>query len=70
MKEDKFLIITGVSGSGKTVTIRFLEDLGYYCMDNLPSKLIPSFIKLWLEKEVKIGKVAIVVDIRKAGFST
>jgi len=70
VKDDKFLIITGVSGSGKTVTSRFLEDLGYYCMDNLPSKLIPSFIKLWREKEVEIGKVAIVVDVRESGFST
>lgn len=70
MKDEKFLIITGVSGSGKTVTSRFLEDLGYYCMDNLPSKLIPSFIKLWREKEVEIGPVAIVVDVRESGFST
>lgn len=70
MKDEKFLIITGVSGSGKTVTSRFLEDLGYYCMDNLPSKLIPSFVKLWREKEVEIGPVAIVVDVRESGFST
>ncbi len=70
MKDDKFLIITGVSGSGKTVTSRFLEDLGFYCMDNLPSKLILSFVKLWRKKEVEIGKVAIVVDVRESGFST
>ena len=70
MKDAKFLIITGVSGSGKTVTSRFLEDLGYYCMDNLPSKLIPSFVKLWSKKEVEIGKVALVVDVRESGFST
>ncbi len=70
MKDDRFLIITGVSGSGKTVVSRFLEDLGYYCMDNLPSKLIPSFVKLWRKKEVEIGKVALVVDVRESGFST
>lgn len=70
MKQDKFLIITGLSGSGKTVTSRFLEDLGYYCVDNLPSKLIPSFVKLWSKKEVEIDKVALVVDVREAGFST
>lgn len=70
MKDDKFLIITGVSGSGKTITSRFLEDLGFYCMDNLPSKLILSFIKLWRKKEVEIGKVALVVDVRESGFST
>ncbi|MCJ7581261.1 MAG: RNase adapter RapZ [Candidatus Aminicenantes bacterium] len=70
MKDEKFLIITGVSGSGKTVASRFLEDLGYYCIDNLPSKLIPSFVKLWSKKEVEIGKVALVVDVREPGFST
>ena len=70
MRDDRFLIITGVSGSGKTVASRFLEDLGYYCMDNLPSKLIPNFVKLWSDKEVEIGKVALVLDVRESGFST
>ncbi len=70
MKADKFLIITGVSGSGKSVTSRFFEDLGFYCMDNLPSKLILSFVKLWRKKEVEIDKVALVVDVRESGFST
>jgi len=70
VKDDRFLIITGLSGSGKTVVSRFLEDLGYYCIDNLPAKLIPSFIKLWTRKEVEIEKVALVVDIREAGFTT
>ena len=69
MKDDRLLIITGLSGSGKTVTSRFLEDLGYYCVDNLPAKLIPSFIDLWRRKDVGIEKVALVVDIREAGFS-
>ena len=69
MKDDRFLIITGLSGSGKTVVSRFLEDLGYYCVDNLPTKLIPSFVDLWKRKEVEIEKVALVVDIREAGFT-
>ena len=69
MRNDNFLIITGLSGSGKTVVSRFLEDLGYYCMDNLPVKLIPSFVDLWMRKEVEIRKVALVVDIREAGFT-
>ena len=64
------MIITGLSGSGKTVVSRFLEDLGYYCIDNLPSKLIPIFVDLWARKEVEIDRVALVVDIREAGFST
>lgn len=70
MRDDSLLIITGLSGSGKTVVSHFLEDLGYYCMDNLPAKLIPSFVDLWMRKEVEIGKVALVVDIREAGFPT
>lgn len=70
MSDDRFFIITGLSGSGKSVVSRFLEDLGYYCMDNLPAKLIPSFVDLWMRKEVEIGKVALVVDIREAGFNT
>lgn len=69
MKDDRFLIITGLSGSGKTVVSRFLEDLGYYCIDNLPSKLIPNLVELWTRKEVEIEKVALVVDIREAEFS-
>ena len=70
MRDDRFLIITGLSGSGKTVVSRFLEDLGYYCIDNLPAKLIPSLVILWTRKEVEIEKVALVIDIREAGFTT
>jgi len=62
------LIITGLSGSGKTCVSRFLEDLGYYCIDNLPAKLIPTFVDLWMREEFKIEKVALVVDIREEGF--
>ena len=69
MKDDRFLIITGLSGSGKTVVSRFLEDFGYYCIDNLPSKLIPNLVELWTRKESEIEKIALVVDIREAGFS-
>lgn len=70
MRDARFLIITGLSGSGKTVVSHFLEDLSYYCVDNLPAKLIPSFVDLWTRKEVEIEKVALVVDIREAGFAT
>jgi UPF0042 nucleotide-binding protein len=70
MKDDRFLIITGLSGSGKTVVSHFLEDLGYYCVDNLPAKLIPIFLELWMRKEVEIEKVAFIVDIREHGFLT
>ncbi len=70
VSDDRFLIITGLSGSGKTIVSRFLEDMGYYCIDNLPAKLIPNFVELWKKKEVEIEKVALVVDIREAGFKT
>jgi len=70
MKDNRFIIITGLSGSGKTVVSRFLEDMGYYCMDNLPAQLIPDFVDLWMRKEVEIAKVALVVDIREPGFTT
>jgi len=66
--EDRFLIITGLSGSGKTSVSRFLEDFGYYCLDNLPTKLIPSFVDLWKRREVEIEKVALTLDIREASF--
>ncbi len=68
MTDYNFLIITGLSGSGKTIASRFFEDFGYYCMDNIPAKLIPNFVELWRKKEFQIDKVAFVVDIREAGF--
>jgi len=68
MKDDRFLIVTGISGSGKTVVSHFLEDLGYYCVDNLPAKLIPSLVEFWLREEVEIRKVALIVDMREPGF--
>jgi RNase adapter protein RapZ len=68
MKDNRFLIVTGMSGSGKTAVSHFLEDLGYYCVDNLPAKLIPSLVDLWLREEVEIRKVALIVDIREPGF--
>ena len=67
-KDNRFLIVTGLSGSGKTVVSRFLEDLGYYCVDNLPAKLIPSFVDLWQTRQVEIERVALVVDIREPSF--
>ena len=67
-KDNRFVILTGLSGSGKTVVSRFLEDLGYYCVDNLPAKLILNFVDLWQKKKVEIERVALVVDIREPTF--
>lgn len=70
MSDNRFIIVTGLSGSGKTVVSHCLEDCGYYCVDNLPAKLIPAFLGLWLKKKVEIDKVALVLDIREPQFVT
>ncbi|NLG33469.1 MAG: RNase adapter RapZ [Syntrophomonadaceae bacterium] len=62
------LIITGLSGAGKTQAINCLEDIGYYCVDNLPPALIPKFVELSLQSEGRINKVALVIDIRGGDF--
>ena len=65
----RFVILTGLSGSGKTQAIRALEDLGYFCVDNLPVELIPTLAQLASRGEGDgLGKVAIVVDVRERGF--
>ncbi|MGI6112511.1 MAG: RNase adapter RapZ [Mahellales bacterium] len=64
----RFLIVTGLSGAGKSQTLRYLEDMGYFCIDNLPPKLIPKFAELCYQSEGKIERVAIVVDIRGGEF--
>ncbi|HEY7290582.1 MAG TPA: RNase adapter RapZ [Vicinamibacterales bacterium] len=63
-----FIILTGLSGSGKSQAIRALEDLGYFCVDNLPTTLIPTLAKLSQRAGGDIDKVAIVVDVREGGF--
>ena len=63
-----FVILTGLSGSGKTQAIRALEDLGYFCVDNLPTQMIPSMAELATREDAGAGKVAIVVDVREGGF--
>jgi UPF0042 nucleotide-binding protein len=71
MKKQKpadFIVVTGLSGSGKTVVSRYLEDMGYYCVDNLPAKLIPELVNLWQRRKVEIDKIALVVDIREPNF--
>lgn len=61
---NEILILSGVSGSGKSTAVKALEDIDYYCVDNLPPALIKDFIDLYLDTEDIIGKVAIVIDIR------
>lgn len=60
----RFLIITGVSGAGKSLVVKYLEDLGFFCVDNLPPVLIPKFAEICGQSRGKINKIALVIDIR------
>ncbi|MBL4936290.1 RNase adapter RapZ [Clostridium sp. YIM B02515] len=64
----RFVIITGLSGAGKTQAIRCLEDLGFFCVDNLPATLIPKFAESCFQTDGKIDKIALVIDIRGGSF--
>ncbi|MFZ5945732.1 MAG: RNase adapter RapZ [Bacillota bacterium] len=68
MSSVKVLIITGLSGAGKTQAVRSLEDLGYFCVDNLPPSLIPKFAELCSQSKGEVTKVALVIDIRGGQF--
>lgn len=60
----QYTIVTGMSGSGKTRVIRYLEDMGYFCIDNMPPMLIPKFAEMLTSVNGKFNNVALVVDIR------
>jgi len=62
----KFIIVTGMSGSGKTVTLKLLEDYGYYCADNLPVELIGKFVELLESSSIGNIGAAIGIDIRSS----
>jgi RNase adapter protein RapZ len=64
----RFVILTGLSGSGKTHALRALEDLGYLCVDNLPTLLIPTLAELASRADAGLEKVAIVADVREGAF--
>ncbi|RDY23090.1 RNase adapter RapZ [Romboutsia maritimum] len=64
----KFVIVTGLSGSGKSETMRALEDMGFYCVDNLPPALITKFAELCYQPNSSIDKVALGIDIRGRKF--
>lgn len=64
----RFVVLTGLSGAGKSQAIRALEDLGYFCVDNLPTMLIPTMADLASRAGSELEKVAIVVDVREGSF--
>ena len=66
----RFVVLTGVSGSGKSQAIRALEDLGYFCVDNLPVSLLPMLAELTLRAGSEIARAAVVVDVREGKLLT
>ncbi|MBT1022104.1 RNase adaptor protein RapZ, partial [Enterococcus faecium] len=63
----QLVIITGMSGAGKTVAIQSFEDMGYFCIDNMPPRLIPKFWEL-IKESGKVTKMALGVDLRSRSF--
>ena len=66
----QLLIVTGMSGAGKSSVMDVMEDIGYYCIDNIPPKLISKFVDLCRQSESEISKVAVAVDIRTGDMFT
>jgi RNase adapter protein RapZ len=67
-QEVNMVVITGMSGAGKSVAMQSLEDQGYFCIDNLPPILLPKFAELLKESKSKYHKVAVVIDLRGREF--
>jgi len=70
MKNPRIVIITGLSGSGKSTALRALEDIGFFCVDNLPVVLLPKFLTITMFSSPDIKKVAMVMDLRERSFLT
>ncbi|MCH3971834.1 MAG: RNase adapter RapZ [Oscillospiraceae bacterium] len=63
-----FIIVTGLSGAGKSRAVHAMEDIGFYCMDNIPPKLIPAVYDLCMQAKDSLSHVAVVTDIRGGGM--
>lgn len=68
MQNLRVVIITGLSGSGKSTALRALEDIGFFCVDNLPVVLLPKFLAITVQSSPEIKRVALVMDLREKGF--
>ena len=64
----QLVVVTGLSGSGKSSAIRVLEDLGFYCIDNMPVALISRFVELWESSQEEVRRVALGLDVRERHF--
>ena len=60
----RFIIITGISGAGKSMVAKYLEDAGFFCIDNLPPLLMPKISEIFRQSYGKMDKIAFVIDIR------
>jgi len=60
----KFIIITGISGAGKSLAAKYIEDMGFFCVDNLPPALIPKIAEICSTSQGKMDKIALVMDVR------
>jgi UPF0042 nucleotide-binding protein len=68
VKRVRLVVVTGLSGSGKTAALKALEDLGFFCVDNLPATLLPKFLELGVLSGGEIQKVAVGMDLRERHF--
>ncbi|MBW2631224.1 MAG: RNase adapter RapZ [Deltaproteobacteria bacterium] len=68
MKNLRIVIVTGLSGSGKSTALKALEDIGFFCVDNLPIMLLPKFLDLQTEASSEVSKIALVMDLREKHF--
>lgn len=68
MKNLHVVIITGLSGSGKSTALRALEDIGFFCVDNMPVVLLPRFLKIQFDASKRSAQVAMVMDLREKSF--
>ena len=70
LEDQKIVIISGLSGSGKSTAIKALEDVGFFCVDNLPVLLLPKFLEIRMEQSSDRSKLGLVMDIREKRFLT
>jgi RNase adapter protein RapZ len=68
VKKLRLIVVSGLSGAGKSYTIKCLEDMGFFCVDNLPPSFLPKFVELCLQPSTEIRRVALGVDIREREF--
>ncbi len=64
----RFVIITGLSGAGKSFAIKCFEDMGYFCVDNLPTTIIPTFAELCAQSTREIRRIALGIDVREGAY--